>query len=219
MNITQEDIAKHPELKHMPLVYDIAQKLSKFAAKNGSTTEFDDLVSVGYQTLQERFPSYKPELGAISTYLTKCLRGKMLTEIYKNNHPITIPINYKICHAMIEGGKSIKAQKFVDGLKKRNGRTTFDFARKVLTGTNIKHEDIPQNNSKFKVMDKETQNEIMDAMKKIDKHKREMLSLYYFEGKKMREIAEQFNCTKANVSLHIRSGTKRLRELLNKAAA
>lgn len=71
------------------LVYDIAHKL--YIQNQGFSVE--DLAQVGFLALCRRGDKYDPSRGAVTTFITHCVRNEMIKFIQKNKRRNTVSLN------------------------------------------------------------------------------------------------------------------------------
>lgn len=206
--------------RHLPLVRFVARRMWKKIRKR---MDLDDLVSAGTVGLVNAVESFEPERGlAFSTFATPRIRGAILDHLRKWDHvPRSVRRKQRalrdaretLTHRMGRAPTKVEVAEELDvdlDTVCQWESDTSDAVRVALDaplpgeGKQVTSAEIIPGESGEAYADDLTLDEEVEALKEamatLSERERTILSLYYYEGLKMREIGEVLGVTESRVS-------------------
>lgn len=233
----KDKIRDHFLNDYKKVVFAIARKIS---SRLPSSVEIDDLVSVGYLGLMDALDKYDPTMNnKFRTYAEFRIRGAIIDELRSQD---TIPrsvrdkvkeIDSKVRELEARHGRSVEMAEVAESL----GISLDEINSTLLKGevTKYRHLDMPLRRSHDeaetyldtlvdlksidpvqKIEDVYRKKVLKDAISRLQEKQRMVLTLYYFESLKFREIGSIIGVSESRVcQLHL-EGLKNIRPLLER---
>ncbi len=193
--------------EHAALVRRLARR---FAHSSGGVVDVDDLISVGIMGLLQARENYDPAGGRpFRTYAEFRIRGAILDELRRMD-PMSQPQRRKVraferavAELSNELGREPSEQEIADTLKisvdqLHTTRRELQQVRFVST----ENDDMPDLRAELAAtrIDRSTLRLILiDAIRQLPERQQQVLSLYYFQDMKLKEIGDILSVTEARV--------------------
>lgn len=207
--------------KHLNLVYHVARKLSR---KLGGDVEFEELVSAGTIGLMDALDKFDPARGhAFSTFAVPRIRGAILDELRRLD---PVPRSIRDKQRQIEGAETVLEQRLerapsdaetaremgLDADTLFRWRSETEHTQMVsLESSGPDHEARGRSHKEVLVDDgaegadeavarAQRHAALRRELEELDPQERTVLSLYYYEELKLREIGEVLGLTVSRIS-------------------
>jgi RNA polymerase sigma factor for flagellar operon FliA len=217
---------------HLPLVRRIA---GAFSSRVPRTVDSGDLVSAGTLGLIRAVDGFDPDRGApFETYAKQCIRGAILDHL-RAQDPLPYSTRVKIRQvetAMLNLQKTLRRMPDDDEVAHEVGFSVSQVSNLMAQGSSLAlysldefrdQEDAPvcdatSPDALASIERREMKQILSRLIRHLPRSERLALSLYYYEGLKMKEISSLMNITESRVSqIHARAVTilrAQLREML-----
>lgn len=203
MVMSVEDSIK---LKKYKDLIEIIAKVEYQKFSNSHLIELEELVNIGTHALYILFKSSNPE-HFNNSYLTTAIKWAIRNEVrrrykwytFKNRQPLSEEDE-------MTNEVELRAEVYKNIL-------SIDELQDTEIPTQIKSKDkTPEENIEFS----ELRTEILEAIKKLPPREREFIECKFFQDKKLREIAIEYNISQSRISRIIQTGLDRIKKDLAK---
>lgn len=211
-----QDIRNKILMKHMNIITTNAKKMYSVYR---SRTDYEDIVNQGVFALMDCIEKYDPDMGIqFDTFASIRVRGSIIDYVRKQDWvPRTLRKKVKAIEEAygrfyeihqrnatdeeIAEMLQIDVKELLQTLQKSNGMTVLSFEELLQDGLEFtaKNDDFFTGPSDA-LQAEELKQKLANAIDRLKEKERLVVSLYYFEELKLKEIAEVLNLTESRVS-------------------
>lgn len=203
MVMSVEDTIKSKKYRDL---IEIIAKIEYQKFSNSHLIELEELINIGTHALYIIFKANNPEYYN-NSYLTTAIKWAIRNEVRRRYKWYTLKNRTQLCEEdEITNEVELRAEVYKNIL-------SIDELQDTEIPTQFKSKDkTPEENIEFS----ELRAEILEAIKKLPPREREFIECKFFQDKKLREIATEFNISQSRISRIIQTGLDRIKKDLAK---